>query len=561
MGAPLRTYRRRVVALLASGVVFSLSVLPGGTSPAFAKPDTDPTAPTTVVSAPEPEAKAPEPKAPEPKAPEPKAPEPKAEAPEPVTVPEIPSHKVQSPPVTAPEPPAVEPPPKTQAPASPPQLAAPKAPAPVVVPEPPVVPRAAAGTQEAPVEPPQPRNAAPSGAVSPPAPAKIAEPGPASPPPDTAFAPVTPSAPSTATKSPSADPPAGLVPPSTAISEAPAESVAPTKGERGSQRTSGDDPTAPSAPSKANRTVELSEPDTLQASRQDVELAKASKPIELNPIPAPRREVDDLWHAIKPINEDRDVRDADNSRRNSGLFPAADGRWDRKVRQWRPDWVEYDSYYRPVICNPYRHPVRIIYIYQGAPRIVFIRPLERIVLEAAEVAAYSFTALLLNPVGTATNVAVGTFFGGGFFPGLGLPLPPPPRPVLRYDNVPVMVRYSRAVYEPFRVRRIIDVGDDARYGERKVLLDGVTPAWGTWTQTGTGERQFEVHRTQQFPGLDDPQEAPLPGAYDLKLARDESSPGLTRKDIFLMAAAGAASTLSLVAVVISILLGRRRIQH
>ena len=50
-------------------------------------------------------------------------------------------------------------------------------------------------------------------------------------------------------------------------------------------------------------------------------------------------------------------------------------------------------------------------------------------------------------------------------------------------------------------------------GERKVLLDGVTPAWEVWNETDTGERQFEVHKTQQYPGLDDPQEAPLPDDY------------------------------------------------
>ena len=128
---------------------------------------------------------------------------------------------------------------------------------------------------------------------------------------------------------------------------------------------------------------------------------------------------------------------------------------------------------------------------------------------------------------TAVNVAVGSFFGGGYFPGFGLPLPPPPPPVLRYDNVPVLVNYSNARYEPFRVRRIVDVGDDPRFGERKVLLDGATPAWGVWTQTASGERQFEVHKTQQYPGLDDPQEAPLPGDYQLRLASDETPSGMS----------------------------------
>jgi hypothetical protein len=245
---------------------------------------------------------------------------------------------------------------------------------------------------------------------------------------------------------------------------------------------------------------------------------------------------------------------------------ASDRDWDRRVRQWSPDWVQYDEYYRPIIINPYHERVRIVYIYEGAPRIVWIPPLARAVLDVAQFAAYSFTAVVdaaadvVNAaVATAVNVAVGTFFGGGFVPEIGLP--PPPPPVLRYDNVPVQVRYSNATYEPFRVGRIIDVGDDVRFGERKVLLDGATPAWGVWTQTPSGERQFEVHRTQQFPGLDDPQEAPLPGDYQMKLVSDQAPSGLTARDIFLYVAAGVTVALGFGAIGLALFLGRRRPQH
>jgi hypothetical protein len=158
-------------------------------------------------------------------------------------------------------------------------------------------------------------------------------------------------------------------------------------------------------------------------------------------------------------------------------------------------------------------------------------------------------------------VAVGSFFGGGYVPAFGLPLPPPPPPVLRYDNVPVLVNYSNARYEPFRVRRIVDVGDDPRFGERKVLLDGATPAWGVWTQTSSGERQFEVHKTQQYPGLDDPQEAPLPGDYQLRLASDETPSGMSGRDVFLYVAAGVTVALGFGAIALALLIGRRRTQH
>src|SRR5581483_4045019 len=162
--------------------------------------------------------------------------------------------------------------------------------------------------------------------------------------------------------------------------------------------------------------------------------------------------------------------------------------------------------------------------------------------------AYSFTALVTDAIGTAINVAVGSFFGGGYYPGPFVAPPPPPPPLLTYDNVPVEVNYPDATYQPFTVQRIVDVGDDPQYGEHKVLLDGATPVWGQWTQTPDGQRQFEVHKTQQFPGMEDPQEGPLPGNYQLRLANDSSPRGVTTKDMFVIVADAVVATLALCAL-------------
>src|SRR3978361_1456210 len=69
MRAPIEfCSRRSVVAVLASGVVISLTALTGGVAPAFAKPGHDPSSPSTTVvpapqeAAPEPEQAAPKPK-------------------------------------------------------------------------------------------------------------------------------------------------------------------------------------------------------------------------------------------------------------------------------------------------------------------------------------------------------------------------------------------------------------------------------------------------------------------------------------------------------------------
>ena len=320
---------------------------------------------------------------------------------------------------------------------------------------------------------------------------------------------------------------------------------------------------------QAAKVIQMSEPQTLEAPKADVELARNANPIQVTADPAPKQDVVALSSSIGldlgvkgPLGIDAGASATVDARL------ASDRVRDRNIRQWSPDWVQYDEYYRPIILNPYHERVRIVYIYANAPRIVWIPPLARAVLDVAQFAAYSFTVVvdtaanIVNAaVDTAVNVAVGSFFGGGYVPAIGLPLPPPPPPVLRYDNVPVLVRYSTATYEPFRVRRIVDVGDDARFGERKVLLDGATPAWGVWTQTSSGERQFEVHRTQQYPGLDDPQEAPLPGDYQLRLAADESSSGLTARDIFLYVAAGVTVILGFGAIGLALFLGRRRPQH
>ena len=252
--------------------------------------------------------------------------------------------------------------------------------------------------------------------------------------------------------------------------------------------------TDPSTVEKAAQRAALATPETLEAPEQDVQLARKATPIEVKPEPAKKEDVDFLSSALNvqsrtklgPFesdfragsdfsfgdrDRDRDW-DRDRGRNWDNKF------WDKKVRQWDRDWIEYDQFYRPIIFNPFRAPVRIVYALANATRILVIQPLARVVVDVAELAAYSFTAVVLGAANAVTglanvaadvvNVAVGTIFGGGYVPRAGLPFVPPP-PLLRYDNVPVQVRYSNATYQPFRVNQIVDVGDDVQYGGRKVL--------------------------------------------------------------------------------------------
>ena len=377
MGAPLEfCSKRSVVAVLASGVVISMTALTGGIAPAIADPKTEPVVPTTTtVTAPEPESIIPE-----------ETKQAEAEAPKPEAPP--------SAPVTTPAPPSVESPPETQAPEPAPQTVAPTT-APVITPVVPASPTTAVDPPETTAEAPAPRVVAPPNTEQ--APATSAEKSPATVAPATPPAPLTTSA--TASESPTAS--ASSVPPSPALvaptSETTSGSAAPeTEGETS---TAGVDTSESSTVSQAAQLIEPSEPQTLEAPEQDVQIAKSAKVVEVKPDPAPKQDVDAL---SSELNVDLGLggRDSVNASADAEVRLASARVWDRDIRQWSPDWVEYDEFYRPVILNPFRDAVRIVYVYQNAPRIVWIPPLARIVLEVAQFAAYSFTAV----VATAANL-------------------------------------------------------------------------------------------------------------------------------------------------------------
>jgi hypothetical protein len=301
--------------------------------------------------------------------------------------------------------------------------------------------------------------------------------------------------------------------------------------------------------------IPLEQPKVLEATPQNLEQAKAAVPIVV-PQPPPA-----------PVNQITEIKNVLNQQINVIMPPPnlpANGTprsLTSAVRQWQPQWVQYDEYYRPIIFNPFPDPLQIVYNVAGIARVLTINPLASIVTEVAALGAYNFTAMVLNAVGIPTSIAVGNFFGGGYYPGPGQPPPPPPPPVQSFQDVPVQVKYTNATYEPFVVKKIIDVGMDPAVGEQKVLLDGVTPAWGQWQTTSNGERTFEVHKTQQFPGVDAPAQGPLPGDYPLQLVSAQSPTGLSTRDVVLIGAGVVVLLLGLGAVVLTMVLGRRRRAH
>jgi hypothetical protein len=297
------------------------------------------------------------------------------------------------------------------------------------------------------------------------------------------------------------------------------------------------------------------EPATAAANPQDLKLAQEATPVEQNPPPAPQAQITRIRDLVlAPPN-------AGAIAASSVVQETAVAAAERRVVLWKQDWVQYDEFYRPLIFNPFPDPLQVVYLLAGVPRILVIPPLGRIVTEVPQLGSYNFTALRLNAFGIPIDMAVGNFFGGGFDPGPGLPPPPPPPPVITKTDVPVKVKYTNAEYNPIRVKKVVDVGPDPVVGETKVLLDGVAPAWGVWKQGETGEREFEVHKTQSFPGMEEPAEGPLPGDYPLQLVSNSEPTGLGAKDVALIGGAVVVALLAVGAIVFTIFLGRRHPRH
>ena len=474
MRAPLEICSRRsVVAVLASGVVISMSALTGGVAPAFAKPDhsdpTIPVIPTTEVVAPEapPEVVVPQEQAPveAPRAPKEPPPPPKLEAPpQQALVPEIPALAPQVPaPVPqpeAPEPQPEAPEPQIQAPAPPqpkkeeprvidaPKVDTPKVDGPKVdtpkVDEPKVdTPKLDAPKLDAPnINPPK---------VDAP---EVQPAEPAAPKQDAAnLAPGQPVEPGVDAAAPDKkQPPAP-------------DAVQPATDD--SREAADDEPTDPSAVSKAAQQIVTAEPETLVAPEQDIRLAKQSKPIELKPEPAAKQDVDFLSRAID-LSSKNELGPFESEFNAGSEFSVGRDRdwddklWDKKVRQWDRDWIEYDDSTDRSFFNPFRAPVRIVYTYE-CPRIVIVQPWRGSwwTLSSSPRTALRAVVQLFMTSRTWRQTWRGHLLRRWFLPGIGVPFVAPP-PLLTYDNVPVQVRYSNATYEPFRVSQIVDVGDDVQ---------------------------------------------------------------------------------------------------
>ncbi|MGB3481154.1 MAG: hypothetical protein WBB07_02930 [Mycobacterium sp.] len=281
---------------------------------------------------------------------------------------------------------------------------------------------------------------------------------------------------------------------------------------------------------------------TAEAPQGDITTALAASPVAVDPGPATTQEITELTQTLES-------QITSTSRMTSST-------WSSGVTQWNSSWVGYDTFYRPIITNPYRTPLQLVYTYGDATRIFEVPPMQRAVLSVPNPGVYSFTAVSQNGSG-APAISTGSFSGGGYVPQPGQPLPPKPKTPKTYKNVLVELKYSNGTTQPFRVKSLTDLGDDPTVGGHRVLLDEETPAWGNWSKTSKGEPMFVVTKTQQLPGLTAPAEGPLPG-YDVKLASsDRADQDRSGIDPLVITAIGC-GVLGLASVGFFVMTGRRR---
>jgi len=234
----------------------------------------------------------------------------------------------------------------------------------------------------------------------------------------------------------------------------------------------------------------ISPPKGLDAPPQAVAAAKAAPPTRVNPAspPEPPMQVYDFDHQ---------VQNAVNVNNGNVDLIKADNQILVRPRHW--DYIDYDDYRRPVLYNPLDEAMTFRYLYSGAYREAFVQAGGRIVLDAAIVGIYPFTAVGYS------HVVSGSFYGGASVPanaGNGPPPPDylPPVPPDVYHNVTASVRSANQIVE---VGEVQVVGHDAGQpmgSQDTFMLNDTTFAWGQINDANSNS-QITVTKTQSLPGI------------------------------------------------------------
>jgi hypothetical protein len=205
------------------------------------------------------------------------------------------------------------------------------------------------------------------------------------------------------------------------------------------------------------------------------------------------------------------------------------------VNNWRPerwDYVDYDSYRRPILYNPCAEDVRYRYYYDGDYREVWVPAGGRIVLNIGTVGVFPFVAA------GSSFVSSGSFDGGAWIPPYGDYDGPPspdwqPYTPVYYDNAYVNVA---AVNRSIFVNRVTVVGHDDTLpvGQQdSFMLDGTTLARGQISPDGTA---ITLATAQKTPGV-----GPITNGVDLVNLATQAAPARDNTPYYVSAALAVAA--------------------
>jgi hypothetical protein len=243
------------------------------------------------------------------------------------------------------------------------------------------------------------------------------------------------------------------------------------------------------APGLSKNASMVAPPKGLDAAPQAIADAKAAPATRINPASPlePPSRVYDFSHQVRNAVEAR-----------GGSVESVKVGSQQLVRPRHWEYIDYDDNHRPTLYNPLTEAMTFRYFYDGAYREAFVPAGGRIVLDAAAVGLFPFTAVGFS------HVAAGSFYGGASIPPPGSDAAPPPNytaptPLETYQDVSTFVA---AANQTVGVGQVQVLGHDDRQpvgSQDSFLLDDSTLAWGQVNDPG-GPAQITVVRTQSLPG-------------------------------------------------------------
>ena len=245
-------------------------------------------------------------------------------------------------------------------------------------------------------------------------------------------------------------------------------------------------PPAPGPPSNASL---VPPPQGLDAPPQAVAAAKAAPATRINP--------GTIHQMLQLVDFNNQVQNVVNAHSGNVDVIKVDNQTLARPRHW--DYLDYDAYHRPTLYNPLNQAMTFRYFYNGAYQEAYVPAGGRIVLDAATVGLFPFTA-----VGDS-YLASGSFYGGAWIPpdGWNGPPPPdytPPAPPEVYQDVSAYVLAGDQTVEVGQVQVVSHDGSQPAGSQDTFLLDDSTLAWGQVNDPASSA-QIRVTRTQSLPGV------------------------------------------------------------